>query len=161
MEAKSLFRSSWENYCCTKVLDNYNLCIHYVTMRYRVYVVVAYCLQYCYCCINPIALFFLSKSFKNHYINQLCCCRKSAQPDSTELATVPHSNAPNPQNAVKSNQLKTHRYNYTDETDATTYELSKFEHWVLMMVVLRWLSITLLRWAIAKLAPKPNAYCNQ
>ena len=58
------------------------------------FVTVAYCLQFSNCCVNPIALYFLSKSFKTHYIRQLCCGRDWRRSRSSETEATKHSQIP-------------------------------------------------------------------
>lgn len=46
---------------------------HY-NMFWHVFKIVAFCLSYINSCINPLALYFLSRQFRRYYNRYLCCC---------------------------------------------------------------------------------------
>jgi len=47
-------------------------------MFWHVFKIVAYCLSFVNSCVNPLALYFLSRQFRRYYDRYLfCCCRRS------------------------------------------------------------------------------------
>ena len=82
---------------------------------------VAYCLMFLNCCVNPIALYFLSKSFKNHYMRQLCCSRRSGSSE-TDLGTK-QSQLADSQAMSRFNRSKVNKHEHTDETDGSANQM--------------------------------------
>ncbi|KAF6022538.1 NMBR [Bugula neritina] len=84
----------------------------------------AVCLMFASGCVNPIVLYFLSKSFKTHFNKQLCCREGTTDSSTSDLATIQDS-----QPLIRlSNQTTGHRANSnhgnqttesTEQTDLT------------------------------------------
>ena len=88
-------------------------------VSFCLFILVAYCLSFLNGCVNPIALYFLSKSFKTHYINQLCCGRRTP--------TRPARQSSQPM--IRFGNSRTSRHEATDQTEVSGPELSKLEPW--------------------------------
>ena len=82
------------------------------------FILVAYCLSFLNSCVNPIALYFLSKSFKTHYINQLCCGRRTP--------TRPARQSSQPM--IRFGNSRTSRHEVTDQTEVSGPELSNLTY---------------------------------
>ena len=49
-------------------------------MFWHVFKILAYCLSFVNSCVNPLALYFLSRQFRRYYDRYLfCCCRRHPQ----------------------------------------------------------------------------------
>lgn len=57
-------------------------------MFWHVFKIVAYCLSFINSCVNPLALYFLSRQFRRYYDRYLfCCCRR--HPQAADLRGAP------------------------------------------------------------------------
>ena len=57
-------------------------------MFWHVFKIVAYCLSYVNSCVNPLALYFLSRQFRRYYDRYLFCCCRRAGPQAADQHSV-------------------------------------------------------------------------
>ena len=57
-------------------------------MFWHVFKIVGFCLSFINSCVNPLALYLLSKQFRHYYNRYICCCcRKFMREDEDNLPT--------------------------------------------------------------------------
>ncbi|XP_067951039.1 gastrin-releasing peptide receptor-like [Watersipora subatra] len=97
-----------------------------MTVFHYVFRIVAYCLMFLNSCVNPIALYFLSKSFRKHYWQQLCCLNGMKPLSETELSTK-HSNTGGSKVSMKLTRSRNRRHYKPDQPNGSVTELAQLE----------------------------------
>ena len=59
---------------------------------WHIFKIISFCLTYVNSCLNPLALYFLSRQFRNYYNQYLCCCvgrwRRSGEGEESQCTTM-------------------------------------------------------------------------